>query len=132
MNGKLLNLKGEAMSSSYTKRQLMMLYQELDELHKGALGWLFGNRFSAFKKANHAAYKQINDELLEIQKQFCEMVPAKGKTFSDAMVIKMEKDDKGELRPVMLPGKTLEEYLKVQNELLSKPCQINRPRPMDY
>ena len=132
MNGKLVNLKGEAMSSTYSKRDLMLLYQELDQLHRGPLGWLLGNRFSAFKKANHQEYKKINDELLDLQKQFCEMVPAKGSTFKDALVIKNEKDEKGEVRPVMLPGKTIEDYMKAQAELLSKPCQINRPRPMDY
>ncbi len=60
------------------------------------------------------------------------MVPAKSSTLKEAMVIKMVKDDSGKMVPVMLPGKTLQEYMMQQEILLAKKCNIVGPRPMDY
>ena len=128
----ILNLNGEAITSKFTNGQLIGLYNEINELHHSALGWILGNRFAAFKKANHAAYKKVNDELLELQKKYFVMEPAKGKTMKDAMVIKMKQDEEGRNIPETLPGKKMEEYQKEQSALLSKNVDIVRPRPMDY
>ncbi len=132
MNNKLINIKGETISSAYTYQDLMALYNELDELHRGPLGWLLNNRFKAFKRANGPTYNQINKELYELQKDFCEMVPAQSNTLKEAMAIKMERDESGKMMPVMLPGKTLKDYMMQQEILLAKKCNIVGPRPMDY
>ena len=128
----ILNLNGEQVSAKFTNRQLINLYQEMHDLHTSALGWILGNRFHAFKKANHAAYQKVNDDLLALQKRYFVMEKSKGKTMKDALVIKMVQGPDGKNSPEMLPGMTMEGYQQEQEVLLSKRCEIVRPRPMDY
>lgn len=128
----ILNLNGEQVSAKFTNRQLINIYQEMHDLHTSALGWILGNRFHAFKKANHAAYQKVNDDLLALQKRYFEMVEAKGKTMKEGLSVKMVKGPDGKNIPAMLPGMSMEAYQKEQEDLLSKRCEIVRPRPMDY
>ncbi len=129
----IISLNGDAITASkYTNRNLMDAWVDLDRMSRGPLGLILGNRFAQFKKLNLEQYKKINQELLNLQREYCEMESGSGQTLKTAELIKMVKDEKGNMVPSMLPGKTLEDYIAAQDLFLNKKCTIVRPRPMDY
>lgn len=129
----LVSMNGAELSTpKFTNKMLMTLWIEVEKNERGWLGFFLGNRFAAFKKANLMQYRKINAELLEIQRRYCVMEIGEGQSLKTAEVIKMEVNNKGALAPVMLPDKTLEDYLAEQELFLQKKCSIVRPRPMDY